>query len=74
MWTLTASGQTPAARTGDNQQAESIERALFEDLRAVLAKPEYGVTESTLGGEIIYANPHKADVTMRATSGTRQEA
>ncbi len=57
-WTLSASGHTPT----EPGQADwrDTEQALFDELQAVLSKPEYGAGVSSFHGNYVDGSPHLA--------------
>ena len=58
-WSLSAAGHTPAdGRPGDTWAP--VEQALFDELQAVLSKPEYGCASSNFHGNYVDGNPHAA--------------
>lgn len=61
-WSLNASGsvppQDPATPAPD---AVAVEVALYEELKAVLSKPEYGTAASSFGGSHVSGSLHVAD-------------
>lgn len=58
-WLLTASGNSPAA--GDQHKWREVEQKLFDELRAVLSKPEYAASSSWFRGiHLAASDMHKA--------------
>ena len=57
-WSLTASGSTPPGAEPNEDKRKAAEQALFDDLQAVLSKPEHGATASEFHGNYVHGNPH----------------
>jgi hypothetical protein len=57
-WSLTAGGHTPEPWSDDPEVRTAAEQALFDDLQAVLSKPEHGATSSSFSGNFVGGNPH----------------
>lgn len=58
-WLLTASGNSPAS--GDQHKWREVEQKLFDELRAVLSKPEYAAASSWFRGiHLAASDMHKA--------------
>jgi hypothetical protein len=49
-WSVGASGHC-VPEEGDERTPAELEKALVDDLQAVLKKPEYGVTNKYFGGQ-----------------------
>ncbi len=62
-FTLSAAGHIPLTNPADGsaQDQAAAELALYEEVRAVLAKPQYGVVTSSFGGSHISGSLHEAD-------------
>jgi hypothetical protein len=66
-WSLNASGSAPPVpppadpAASEAMDAVAIEVALYEELRAVLSKPEYGTAASSFGGSHVSGSLHVAD-------------
>lgn len=56
-WSLSASGHTPAPE-GESGW-EKVEKKLYDELKAVLSKPEYGVGTSWFGSNHVSGQLHE---------------
>lgn len=61
-WSLQASGHTPSPFGSEDapQPWAEVEQALFDELQAVLAKPEYGTSAARFTGNYVSGEPYNA--------------
>ena len=66
-WSLQASGHTPNPYGSDTDPAAGgpqpwadVEQALFDEIQAVLAKPEYGTSAAQFTGNYVAGEPYNA--------------
>jgi hypothetical protein len=63
-WSLQASGHTPTPGGFEDlpQPWADVEQRLYDELRAVLSKPEYGCSAAQFTGNYVTGQPYDAPV------------